>query len=132
MRAWLAVLLCFGCDSPSVPSAEVPESSTDALEEQSTDLIGDGAFHPPVGPSSSDPPDAVAPPTFPCADAGPDASACAPPPAVCVDDEWLEYFDNGKCVDGMCSFTPKLHWCYFRPGSCVDGVCHFPGVTAPN
>lgn len=73
-------------------------------------------------------PDPLPPPTFDCLDAGPDASTCPLPHSLC-EGEWLEYFDNGKCVGGKCQFTAALKQCYF---GCFEAGCgHFHG-TAPS
>lgn len=78
----------------------------------------DATFGDASGPSS--PPDAIAPPTVACVDAGDGGAECPLPPSVCANNVWLEYFDNGTCVDGGCSFDVAFHGCTF---GCWDGGC---------
>jgi len=68
-------------------------------------------------------PDALPPPQVDCTDAG----MCPLPHSVCVDNQWLEYFDNGVCEDGGCSFDVKMKSC---SGYCWDGGCQ-QSITAP-
>ena len=71
-------------------------------------------------------PDAAAPPPEACVqDGGP---ACPLPPSVCADTNYLEYFENGVCVDGGCQFDSKLFLC---TAGCVHGACQNGGFTAP-
>ena len=70
------------------------------------------------------PPDALPPPEIACDDAG----ACALPSSVCATANWLEYFDDGVCVDGGCVFQVKMNPCAY---GCVDGGCVIEHSTVP-
>jgi hypothetical protein len=71
-------------------------------------------------------PDALPPPEVDCDDAG----MCPLPHSVCVNADWLEYFDNGVCDDdGGCSFEVKMTNC--GTDNCVDAGCYQPHITAP-
>jgi hypothetical protein len=70
--------------------------------------------------SSTGPPDAIAPPAVACVDAGDGGAECPLPPSVCANSLWLEYFDNGTCVDAGCSFDVAFHVCNY---GCWDGGC---------
>ena len=66
-------------------------------------------------------PDVIPPPAVACVeDAGDGGAECPLPPSVCASNVWLEYFDNGTCVDGGCSFDVAFHGCTF---GCWDGGC---------
>lgn len=101
-QAWpLIVIVACACGRVSEPSLfEVGD--LDAADEQDAETIPLLDYDGPV--PDGFPFDPPVPPTFPCLDAGPDASACPLPRSVCQGD-WLEYFDDGKCVDGKCQFT---------------------------
>ena len=68
-------------------------------------------------------------PVVPAPDAGScaeeDASACALPPSVCVDDHWLAYFRDAVCVEGRCLWTVQ----YLQCGSACSGQgCIYNGT----
>jgi hypothetical protein len=124
----VALVLALACDAAlQSPATGAGDPAADAGgDDGDPSLFGDGYpgwdwYVPAVLP------DALPPPTFPCLDAGADASACPLPHSVCVSETWLEYFDNGACIDGTCSFTPKLHSCLL----CADGGCVVIHSTAP-
>ncbi len=107
---------CNGRDTVTLADATVIDDGGSPFN------FGDGGASPDVaGPT---PPEALAPPAVDCDDAG----ACALLPSFCVDTRWLEYFDNGVCVDGGCQFKAQLHECN---DECVDGGCVAPQLTAP-
>lgn len=75
-------------------------------------------------------PDAIPPPQVACvADAGDAGASCPLPRSICVDGQWLEYFDNGTCVDSGCTFDVAFHTCSY---GCWDGGCVPFSGTAPS
>src|SRR5450755_2571633 len=111
-----------GCNG-AVIAPGIDASSTDATDD-STLWFGDVASKPDV--SYPGPPDALPPPQFDCGDAGDAAATCPLPPSFCIDGTWLEYFDDGVCVDGGCQFTAHTHQCYLV---CFEGGCEGPSLT---
>lgn len=84
------------CGTSRVLDPQPPDAESEASQADATlvFLDNDGATVP-----DTSAPDPLPPPTFDCLDAGPDASRCPLPHSRC-EGAWLEYFDNGKCVNG--------------------------------
>ncbi len=127
----LFLILLLGCDAASLNDADA--TLMDATDESETgDLVlGDGGYV----PANPNPdvliPDVLIPaPAVACVDGGADATVCPLPHSVCAGD-LLEYFDDGRCVDGGCAFRVNVHECSLQ-GTCVDGGCVQPHHTAPN
>ena len=116
-RALLAIaaLALGACDAREVADAGAPDAAEDAAEDA-------GCAFCDAGPVQPGPPDALPPPQVACDDAG----ACPLPPSICADPQYLEYFDNGTCVDGGCEYDVALTSC---PYGCVDGGCYGPQLT---
>lgn len=119
-----AALLTVGCNVAHEFDAGAPDDATTSADS----LFGDCPFCTDATYSYDAPqpvpPDALPPPDEPCDDAG----ACALPHSECVTSSWLEYFDNGTCVDGGCTFDVKMMAC---PYGCWDGggcVTHPPST----
>ena len=60
-------------------------------------------------------------------DASVDAALCAPPPSVCINPQWLGYYDNGACGSGQCYWSTLERYC---PSGCFHGACG-SSITAP-
>ena len=73
-------------------------------------------------------PEAAAPPLVTCVDAGDSSTTCPLPPSTCLDGEWLEYFDNGICVDGTCRYDAVVMQCSY---GCSGSGC-VVRLTTPN
>jgi hypothetical protein len=70
-----------------------------------------------------------APPPSNCdIDASPDSGVCPPPASTCADERWLDYYDDGQCLAGACSWEKRVHYC---PGGCSAGGCLPVESTAP-
>lgn len=111
-----------GCNGAAIVPG-IDAGSIDASDD-STFAFGDAAYKPEV--SYPGPPDALPAPQFDCLDAGDAAATCPLPSSTCASNDWLEYFDDGVCVDGGCQFTAHLHQCgYF----CSEGGCEGPSLT---
>ncbi len=102
---------------------EIADAGT-LLDATATDDVAAQGFD--AASSSTDgalaPPDAVPPPTITCSDE--DAGSCALPQSVCIDGQWLEYFDDGTCVDGGCHYDIVFYEC-----ACGDAGCIHPPTT---
>ena len=122
----LRALLMFplvACTSHDLPAEAGTSADASANDATLCAFCSDAAYvYDAPGPT---PPDAFPPPQVDCSDGG----ACPLPRSVCVDDQWLEYFDNGLCEDGGCSFDVKMTMC--GQGLCFDGGCQLPHLTAP-
>jgi hypothetical protein len=104
--------LMVGCNGAHPFDAGAPDDATAADAFYDCPFCTDATYDvPQLGP-----PDALPPPDEPCDDAG----ACALPRSICANGEWLEYFDNGTCVDGGCTFDAKMVQCGW---GCWDGGC---------
>jgi hypothetical protein len=56
----------------------------------------------------------------------PDAAAeCAPPPSYCADDLYLVYYENGRCVAGVCQWDQVFYEC---PYQCLVDGCTYNGT----
>jgi hypothetical protein len=86
--------------------------------------FGDGSI-PPYEAAVPVPPDALPPPNVACDDAG----ACTLPSSVCANAQWLEYFDDGVCVDAGCAYQVKMNLCVY---GCFDGGCIIEHSTVPS
>lgn len=115
-------LAACGTSRLDAPSPQDAESEASQIDATLLFLDNDGATVP-----DTSAPDPRPPPTFDCLDAGPDASTCPLPHSLCEGD-WLEYFDNGKCVDGTCHFTAAVKQCFYR---CFEAGCGSFHGTAP-
>ncbi len=112
-----------GCNGAAIVPG-IDASSTDASDESQLSF-DDGAYHPDVSYISGQP-DALPPPQFDCLDAGSVAARCPPPPSICASSGWLEYFDDGVCVDGGCQFAAHVYECAYvcYEGGCGGGPSH--------
>jgi len=119
-----AFALAWACD-PSTPQSDLDGATADDAGSEQAAFSFDASWAPP----QPQPPDAIAPPLVDCSDAGDagDAGACPLPKSFCLDSSWLEYFDNGVCVDGGCQYEVHLYSC-----SCFNDGCYTGGgLTAP-
>lgn len=121
-RIFLVALAC-ACDHASFSNTDPPVDAGD--EDACWGFVCADALVVTDPDASLQPPDAIAPPSVPCDDAG----ACMPPPSICATAQWLEYFDNGACNDGGCAFDVAFHLCDF---GCWDGGCVPYHGTAPS
>lgn len=119
----IALALCACGHTPQASVFEVGDLDAADQEDTTTNVVLD--YDGPV--PDAFPFDPPVPPTFPCLDAGPDASTCPLPRSVCQGN-WLEYFDDGKCVDEKCQFTVSARHCDWV---CRDGGCLIEHLTAP-
>jgi hypothetical protein len=128
LRRALVMVAVVGCDNPSPmlgPDATTAEAGDDASCLFCFDGdLPDGQQPPPT------PPDAIAPPPVACVlDAGDGGAECPLPRSICADPKWLEYFDDGVCVDGGCTFQEAFQYC--GPDGCFDGGCILTVTTPP-
>jgi hypothetical protein len=47
---------------------------------------------------------------------------CVLPPSQCADQDWLTYYTNGECVEGLCSWQENFFYC-------ADGCSDCEGET---
>lgn len=114
----LPIIACTSHDSIDAGTPAPDASANDATSFG----FGDVGAYDALGPV---PPDALPPPQVDCTDAG----MCPLPHSVCVNGDWLEYFDNGVCDDGGCNFEVKMTNCGVN--NCLDAGCYVPHSTAP-
>lgn len=77
----------------------------------------------------------VEPPRWPCGTdaAFPETSrdTCDLPPSVCADGRWIQYYVNGRCVNGWCQWDVRFLDC--SPNGewmgCENGGCVFNGTA---
>jgi hypothetical protein len=130
-RLYLLVFVC-GCDAADFAEAGVDAASSDGTLADVGSTFGDGYYE----VSQPGPPPPLPPPHVDCIDGGDAGMTCPLPGSVCATGQWLEYFDNGVCVDGGCQFDTQMHQCVSTNGGfsyCSDGGCVYIGPTAaPN
>ncbi len=119
-----------GCDAASTLNG-ADATLVDATDESEDLVLNDGGYVP-AQPDVVTPDVLIPAPAVACVDGGVDATVCPLPHSVCAGAQLLEYFDDGRCVDGGCAFTIKVHDCSYPSGSvCVDGGCLMPRLTTP-
>jgi hypothetical protein len=69
--------------------------------------------------AAADHPVIAFPDAGPCADD--DASTCAVPSSVCVDNEWMAFFTNGSCHQNRCEWQVQYRDCGAL--RCLEGGC---------
>lgn len=121
----LVIVLTVGCDNSS-PVFDPDATTSDAGSEATCGFCFDGGA---LDVQQPTPPDAIAPPPVACVlDAGDGGIECPLPRSICANNLWLEYFDNGVCADGGCSFDEAFKYCGY---GCFDGGCIPYQGTAP-
>lgn len=122
----LGAIFVLGCSEPhSLPADGATEDATIDDAAACPFCFDAGAFE----AAAQVPPDALPPPAIACdEDAGEAGAECPLPPSICVDPQWMEYFDNGRCEDAGCAYDALLHDCVY---GCVDGGCSPGNFTAP-
>jgi len=119
-RLLAIVFAISGCDSPEthvLADATVGPAEDSCVGPFCNFNFADAASS---GDGSYATPDALPAPPVDCVlDAGDGGAVCPLPVSFCIDQTWLEYFDDGVCVDGGCEFQAHLRGCDI----CEDAGC---------